>query len=187
MIVNIRLDLNHEQRSELSLLLRPKALKRLATRKDVLDNLALTFEVISGQRRPCDWPEPNPDRPDYVPITNDMIDDVVKPGRMLSDPESQHSLDTLLLSTSPPDMVVSRNPLTCAGKTDEAIAKEPLKTGLRPAMLTINNIMFSLADAARQLDSPKYRELRDQVEALAHSMAVKHDEVYEDSRRGAQL
>lgn len=61
------------------------------------------------------------------------------------------------------------------------------KTGLRPALASINNAMFSLANARRQLDQEtwayvlkKAADIVDDVEALRDTVVELHDEEYAD-------
>ena len=51
-------------------------------------------------------------------------------------------------------------------------------TGIKPALLSINNAMFGLANAARQLNDPNLQDIVDKVESLREELVIAHDKEF---------
>lgn len=164
MIVCLRLEVSDEERSVLSLRTHPKALKRLATGAEMkaliaeqwANNIKPQDDVIA----PAERYRPFDDKQEmrhYTPITNDMIDDVVKT-------PVKHADEIGV------PVVVSKTPLM----------------GFRKLLHHVNCAMFSIANARRMAaehcpdGTAQLDDLAEDIETIQRDLSVSHDEMVED-------
>lgn len=166
MIVKIRLEVSEEQRSALSLLLHPKALKRLASRAEFSEYMLGLVEVLTAPeatitiKRLLDHEEPR--RSALSPFETDpdlaaMVEPVEPTTGLaiLMNASTQASLkpiNEMTLEDRPGLKRVAGDLAECRRRANGA-PEDPLKA----ALFKVNAAMFALADARRLTGETSYR------------------------------
>ena len=175
MIVIHRMEVTDAERSALSLRLHPKAPKRLATGKEIKQYQSEGWAKITA-----------PDRSDSLHISNKPASTC---GFTDCDNPSSHTWsghptceDHRTPMSKPPFVPVDHPKLK--GSDQKRMQG---KTGLRSALLSVNNAMFSISNARRQLTGETWNYIEEQAasivaatEALRATLVELHDEECQD-------